>query len=77
MIIEVDQLPASLDDVLARARTGGDVIVTDVGVPIARIVGIPSTEWTSDAEPLPVKVARRAPSELGVLDVLTEDRCDD
>jgi prevent-host-death family protein len=40
MDVPVTDLRANLRDWLARARAGEDVVVTDRGVPVARLVGV-------------------------------------
>lgn len=40
MDVAVTDLRSNLRDWLARARAGEDVVVTDRGVPVARLVGI-------------------------------------
>jgi prevent-host-death family protein len=38
--VPVTELRANLSEWLARARSGEDVVVTDRGVPVARLVGV-------------------------------------
>jgi prevent-host-death family protein len=44
MEVSVTELRANLRDWLARSRAGEDVVVTDRGKPVARIVGIDSMD---------------------------------
>ncbi len=44
MDVAVSELRANLSEWLGRAREGDDVVVTDRGVPVARLVGIDTTD---------------------------------
>jgi prevent-host-death family protein len=44
MDVAISELRAHLGDWLDRARRGQDVVVTDRGVPVARLVGVHSAE---------------------------------
>lgn len=43
MDVAVTELRAHLSDWVERARGGGEVVITDRGVPVARLVGLDST----------------------------------
>ena len=43
MDVAVSELRAHLSDWLARARAGGEVVITDRGVPVARLLGVETT----------------------------------
>ncbi|MDT4924805.1 MAG: hypothetical protein QOG01_2518 [Pseudonocardiales bacterium] len=43
MDVAVTELRAHLSDWLERARRGDEVVITDRGVPVARLVGLDST----------------------------------
>jgi prevent-host-death family protein len=43
MDVAVSELRAHLSDYLARAREGAEVVITDRGVPIARLLGVTTT----------------------------------
>lgn len=43
MDVAVTELRAHLSDWLERARAGGEVVITDRGIPVARLVGLDST----------------------------------
>jgi prevent-host-death family protein len=43
MDVAVTELRAHLSDWLERARAGGEVVITDRGVPVARLVGLTTT----------------------------------
>jgi prevent-host-death family protein len=43
MDVPVTELRAQLGDWVDRARAGEDIVVTDRGVPVARLVGLDST----------------------------------
>jgi prevent-host-death family protein len=43
MDVAISELRANLSDWLGRAREGDEVVVTDRGVPVARILGIDAT----------------------------------
>jgi prevent-host-death family protein len=43
MDVAVSELRAHLSDYLDRAREGAEVVITDHGVPIARLLGLTST----------------------------------
>jgi prevent-host-death family protein len=43
MDVAVTELRAHLSDWLARAREGDEIVVTDRGVPVARLVGVDTT----------------------------------
>lgn len=40
MDIPVDQLGSELSGALAKARAGEDVVITDAGIPVARLTGV-------------------------------------
>ena len=44
MDVAISELRAHLGDWLDRARRGQDVVVTDRGVPVARLVGVQATD---------------------------------
>jgi prevent-host-death family protein len=44
MDVAISELRAHLGDWLDRARHGQDVVVTDRGVPVARLVGVHATD---------------------------------
>lgn len=48
--IAVDKLSSSLAEALAAARTGEDVVVTEGGVPVARISGIDGSSLLAKLE---------------------------
>jgi prevent-host-death family protein len=86
MDVGVTELRASLSAWLTRARGGEDVVVTDHGVPIARIVGLDSTDLLERLSELGViaKPSRpqrpqaagrvRPPSRRPVADRVSEQR---
>jgi prevent-host-death family protein len=43
MDVAVTELRAHLSDWLARAREGAEIVVTDRGVPVARLLGLEAT----------------------------------
>ena len=43
MDVPVTELRASLSDWLAQVRDGGEIVVTERGLPVARIVGVHTT----------------------------------
>jgi prevent-host-death family protein len=43
MDVAVSELRAHLSDYLDRARAGDEVVITDRGVPVARLLGLTST----------------------------------
>ena len=43
MDVAVSELRAHLSDYLDRAREGAEVVITDHGVPVARLLGLTST----------------------------------
>jgi prevent-host-death family protein len=43
MDVAVTELRAHLSDWLARARDGDEIVVTDRGVPVARLLGVDAT----------------------------------
>ena len=43
MDVAVTELRAHLSDWLQQAQSGGEVVITDRGVPVARLVGLNST----------------------------------
>lgn len=43
MDVAVSELRAHLSDWLGRAREGADVVITDRGVPVARLLGLGAT----------------------------------
>ena len=42
--VAVTDLRAHLSDWLARARDGDEIVVTDRGIPVARLMGVDTTE---------------------------------
>lgn len=42
--VPVSQLRSELRSWLARARGGDEVVITDRGLPVARLVGLPTTD---------------------------------
>ena len=43
MDVAVSELRAQLSDWLARVRAGEEIVITERGVPVARLVGLPAT----------------------------------
>jgi prevent-host-death family protein len=43
MDVAVTELRAHLSDWLARAREGDEIVVTDRGIPVARLLGVDAT----------------------------------
>lgn len=43
MDVAVTELRAHLSDWLARARDGDEIVVTDRGIPVARLLGVDAT----------------------------------
>lgn len=43
MDVAVTELRAHLSDWLARARQGDEIVVTDRGIPVARLLGVDTT----------------------------------
>ncbi len=45
MDVALTQLRANLSDCVSRARAGEEVVVTDRGIPVAKLVGLESTPF--------------------------------
>lgn len=43
MDVAISELRAHISDWLELARSGGDVVITERGVPVARLIGLDST----------------------------------
>ena len=43
MDVGVTELRSNLSDWLAKAREGDEIVITDRGVPVARLIGVDST----------------------------------
>ena len=86
MDVAVSELRAHLSEWLERARNGQEVVVTDRGVPVARILGLTTasvlerlTEQGVISRPVhherPVAAARRRPpTRRAVSDIVAEQR---
>jgi prevent-host-death family protein len=86
MDVAVSELRAHLSEWLERVRTGQEIVVTDRGVPVARILGLTTTstlerltEQGVIARPVrqkrPVATGRRRPrSRRPVSDIVSEQR---
>jgi prevent-host-death family protein len=83
MDVGVRELKAKLSEYLAAAAAGGDVVVTDRGRPVARLVPFGSTSaiergitdgWIEAPRRTLLGPATRHVSNSSVLDVLDEDR---
>ncbi len=83
MDVGVRELKAKLSEYLGLAASGQQVIVTDRGTPIARIVALPETSavergveegWIEPARRTHLEDVSRHRSSRSVLDVLDEDR---
>jgi prevent-host-death family protein len=83
MDVGVRELKAKLSEYLAAAAAGEDVVVTDRGRPVARIVPFGSTStvdrgvdegWIEAPRRTRLDPVGRHRSEQSVLDVLEEDR---
>jgi prevent-host-death family protein len=85
MDVAVSELRAHLSDYLDRAREGAEVVITDRGVPIARLLGLTSTttleRLTADGvisrstAPRPRASGQPRPrSRRSVADIISEQR---
>ncbi len=83
MEVGVRELKAKLSEYLGRAAAGGQVVVTDRGTPIARIVSFSAGSavergieegWIEPARRPHLEPVTRHRSTRSVLDVLDEDR---
>lgn len=83
MEVGVRDLKAKLSEYLGRAAAGEQVVVTDRGTPIVRIVSFSEGSalqrgieegWIEPARRTHLEAAPRHRSKLSVLDVLDEDR---
>lgn len=86
MDVAIADLRAHLSDWLTRARTGTEVVITDRGVPVARLIGLSTTatieRLTAEGiisppeRPLrPVASGRRRPrASRPVADIVSTDR---
>ena len=82
MDVAVSELRAHLSHWLERARDGDEVVVTERGVPVARILGLDTTATLERltaqgviAKPGPAATGRRRPrARRPVADVISEHR---
>jgi prevent-host-death family protein len=83
MVVGVRELKARLSEYLARAQAGEEVVVTDRGRPVVRIVALAPPSmldqgieegWIEPARRTGLDVSTRHRSTRAVLDVLDEDR---
>lgn len=86
MDVAITELRSHLGDWLEHARQGHDVVVTDRGVPVARLVGISSADTierltregiiSAPVQPArPVARSRKRPRSLAsVADLVSEQR---
>jgi prevent-host-death family protein len=86
MEVAVSEFRAHLSDWLERARGGSEIIVTDRGIPIARLLGVDAAETLqrlteagvigrpSDATRPRAKGRRRARTASSVADLVGEQR---
>jgi len=83
MSVGVRELKAKLSEYLARAAAGDQVVVTDRGKPIARIVSYIEDSaldrgieegWIEPPRRTQLQEVSRQRSERAILDVLDEDR---
>lgn len=66
MDVAVTELRAHLSEWLERARAGGEVVITDRGVPVARLLGLATTatldRLTAEGVIAQPETARRPPA---------------
>ncbi len=86
MDVAVTELRANLSEWLARARDGEEVLVTDRGTPVARLLGVETTPVLErltaegiiarpDASSRPTARGRRRPTpKQSVSDVISDQR---
>lgn len=86
MEVAISELRAHLSDWLERARDGNEIVVTDRGIPVARLLGVDSSETLqrltaeglvappSGAERPRAKGRRRAKAAASVADLVGEQR---
>ncbi len=83
MTVGIRELKAKLSEYVSRAANGEQIVVTDRGRPVARLVGLerPSTiergieeGWITPASRTRLQPARRFRAPRSTADVLDEDR---
>ncbi len=83
MSVGVRDLKAKLSEYLGRAAGGESIVVTDRGIPVARIVPIEGAGaiargveqgWIDPARRTRLVERARVPASRSVMDVLDEDR---
>jgi prevent-host-death family protein len=86
MEVAISELRAHLSDWLERARGGSEIVVTDRGIPVARLLGVDAAETLqrltaeglvsppSSATKPRAKGRRRAKAAVTVADLIGEQR---
>lgn len=83
MTVGIRELKAKLSEYVSRAASGEQIVVTDRGRPVARLVGLEGTSmiergieegWVTPASRTHLKPAQRFSAPRSIADVLDEDR---
>ena len=83
MAVDMRELKAKLSEYVSRAANGEEIVVTDRGQPVARLVGIAGGSmiergieegWVTPASRTRLGPAQRFAASRSLADVLAEDR---
>ena len=83
MTVGIRELKAKLSEYVSRAANGEQIVVTDRGRPVARLVGLEGTSmiergieegWVTPAARTRLGPAQRFSAQRSTADVLDEDR---
>jgi len=83
MTVGIRELKARLSEFVSRAASGEQIVVTDRGRPVARLVGLEGASviergveegWITPASRTHLSPAQRFPAPRSIADVLDEDR---
>lgn len=83
MTVGIRELKAKLSEYVSRAANGEQIVVTDRGRPVARLVGLEETSmiergieegWVTPASRTHLAPAQRFSAPRSIADVLDEDR---
>ena len=83
MTVGIRELKAKLSEYISRAVNGEQIVITDRGRPVARLIGLEGTSmiergieegWITPASRTRLEPVVRSPASRSIADVLDEDR---